>query len=463
MCRERSGGWEDTEERCRTREAARSRAPDAPGAPRKPFITTAGSKRPAAVSVSMVARAATLVIVPLLSIVGHEVWTITGHLRYKTPPADPTLTMRAVVYSEHGAARDVLRLVSDARRPLSPAAPNTLVVKVVGAALNPVDFKMRRNEQPQALIPKPKIPGYDVSGIVVDAGDGSHGFQKGDRVFGMLPIVGNPWGGLAELVAADASVFAKAPSSIPLVEAAALPLVGLTVMQTLASAGLEAPPAVMLAAADSQPPVQQRALVQAAAGGVGSFAVQYLRNVLRFSEVLATASPANAEFVAALGATCTIDYHTEQFEAVASAAGGVDVVLDPMAWSYMDRTLGGAGGAGGAGSGMLRPAAKYCHILSSDWASNDMERDPLLALKGPLMKWTSRARRLLRRDAPQVFSSAVQPDGAGLAQLARLVDAGRLKPVVGRVFEGLEQAVEAFELLETGHARGKVVVRVSSE
>jgi NADPH:quinone reductase-like Zn-dependent oxidoreductase len=415
------------------------------------------------VSVSMVARAATLVIVPLLSIVGHEVWTITGHLRYKTPPADPTLTMRAVVYSEHGAARDVLRLVSDARRPLSPAAPNTLVVKVVGAALNPVDFKMRRNEQPQALIPKPKIPGYDVSGIVVDAGDGSHGFQKGDRVFGMLPIVGNPWGGLAELVAADASVFAKAPSSIPLVEAAALPLVGLTVMQTLASAGLEAPPAVMLAAADSQPPVQQRALVQAAAGGVGSFAVQYLRNVLRFSEVLATASPANAEFVAALGATRTIDYHTEQFEAVASAAGGVDVVLDPMAWSYMDRTLGGAGGAGGAGSGMLRPAAKYCHILSSDWASNDMERDPLLALKGPLMKWTSRARRLLRRDAPQVFSSAVQPDGAGLAQLARLVDAGRLKPVVGRVFEGLEQAVEAFELLETGHARGKVVVRVSSE
>ena len=181
---------------------------------------------------------------------------------------------------------------------------------------------MRRNAQPDALIPKPKIPGCDVSGTVVDAGKGAHGFVVGDKVFGMLPIVGSPWGGLAEYVAAEASVFAKAPESIPLEHAAALPLVGLTVMQVAEQAGL--------VPAKRQGPPQGAALVQAASGGVGTFAVQYLRNVLNFADVLGTTSAANTEMVKSLGVTQAIDYRTETFESAAAKAGGVDVVLDPV-------------------------------------------------------------------------------------------------------------------------------------
>lgn len=412
----------------------------------------------------MVARAATLVLVPLLSIIGHEIWEITGHLRYKSSPPDPTKTMRAVVFSKHGSAKDVLRIVDKHPQPLFPASPNMLIVKVIGAALNPVDFKMRRNPQPDVLIPKPKIPGYDVSGVVVSAGAGSHGFKIGDHVYGMLPIIGNPWGSLAEYVVADASIFAKAPTSIPLVDAAALPLVGLTVMQVFDAAGYVAPPPVMVrsqpsssSSADSAAP-SKSALVQAASGGVGSFAVQYLRHVLGFEHVLGTTSAANAARVTELGATKTIDYRHERFEAVADEMGGVDVVIDPMAWSYMERTI--SDGAQGGGR-TLRAGGKYCHIMSTDWAPSGTELDPLTAFVGPIKKWQSRLMRLIRRDAPQVFSSAVQPDGARLATLAGHVDAGHIRPNIDVYYDGLERVVEAFEYLETGHAKGKVVVRVA--
>lgn len=400
----------------------------------------------------MLARALTLVVVPLLSIAGLEVWNMTVHLRYKSAPASGTQTMRAVRYSRHGG-RDVLHVVEDAARPLVPALPGMLVVKVAGAALNPVDFKMRRNAQPDALIPKPKIPGCDVSGTVVDAGKGAHGFVVGDKVFGMLPIVGSPWGGLAEYVAAEASVFAKAPESIPLEHAAALPLVGLTVMQVAEQAGL--------VPAKRQGPPQGAALVQAASGGVGTFAVQYLRNVLNFADVLGTTSAANTEMVKSLGVTQAIDYRTETFESAAAKAGGVDVVLDPMAWSYMDRTLPAAvGGKAQSTPNFLRPGAKYLHIMSSDWADNDAERDARTAFMGPLLKWKARVAGFLSPALPKVYSSAVQPSGEALARLSAYVDAGLIKPVIDQTFDGLDAAVEAFAYLETGHAKGKVLVRV---
>merc|ERR1719191_882266 len=98
-------------------------------------------------------------------------------------------TMRAITYSTHGG-RDVLEL-GDVAAP-AEAKPGLVVVRIAAASLNPVDFKMRRNFQPGWIIPKPKIPGCDISGVVVDAGEGT-AFKAGDKVFGMLPIVGQPW------------------------------------------------------------------------------------------------------------------------------------------------------------------------------------------------------------------------------------------------------------------------------
>ena len=134
----------------------------------------------------------------------------------------------------------------------------------------------------------------------------------------------------------------------------------------------------------------------------------------------------------------------------------MDVAIDPMAWSYMERTLANASSA----TGVMRPGAAYCHILSSDWASNAREANPLIAFEGAALKWGSALRRLVQPSAVRVHSSAVVPDGAGLERIARYVDGGLLRPVVDKVFEGLGQAVDAFEYLEAGHARGKVLVKL---
>ena len=384
----------------------------------------------------------TAIAVPLLSIVGSEVWQLTANLRFAIAPASDSARMAAVVYEAHGDPASVLRLDPETPQPAIPAPPGFVVVEVRAAALNPVDFKQLRNEQPAALVPKPRIAGFDVSGVVVSAGEGS-GFEVGDAVFGMLPLVGSPWGSLARLTAAPARCFARAPTSVPLEDAAALPLVSLTVLQVFEQAGLRP--------GGKEERAEQALLVQAASGGVGSFAVQYARRVLGFGRVLGTCSARNAERVRDLGATSTIDYTREAFDAVVRAEGGVNAVLDPMAWQHMDATLA---------PGVVRDGGVYCHILSTDWAPSEIETSLATLLQGPLEKWRSRLRGLWRPEAVRVFSSPVQPDADGLARVARLVDAGLVKPVVDRYFDGLGSAVEAFEYLQTGRARGKVVIRL---
>lgn len=379
--------------------------------------------------------------VPLLSVPALEVWKLTAHLRFRLPRMHPPdgEEMSAVVYYDHGAIGNLE--VRKRAAPLTVApAPGTIVIRVVAAGLNPVDFKTLRNPQPDFLVPKPFTIGYDVSGVVVAIGAGAESrFSLGDSVFGMLPILGPAGGGaLAEYAAGDAACFAHAPRSIPLVEAAALPLVGLTVLQVLEQAGQHRRGSGR----------GRRMLVQAGGGGVGSFAIQFARRVAEFDEVHATASAPNLDRLTELGATHPIDYARSPLP-----AEPVDVVIDPMGWKYMERTLA---------DGVLRPGGSYCHILSSDWQPNSQERRISLVTTGPMLRWWTWLRGLIDRKRPRVYSSAVVPDAAGLARIAELVDDGLVKPTVDRVYEGLEKAVEATEYLEKGHAHGKVLIRVDA-
>ena len=383
------------------------------------------------------------VVLPLLSTFSYEAWKLSAHFLYQTGKADPSSTMRAISYATHGGP-EVLQ-VGDVPKPGS-IDRGLVLVRIAAASLNPVDFKMRRNPQPDAVLPKPKIPGCDVSGVVVEVGEGTP-FQPGDRVFGMLPIVGQPWGGLAEYTVADHRVLALAPRSIPLVAAAALPLVGLTTLQTL-------DPAIEALPRDAT----KRALVQAAAGGVGSFAVQWLRHVHGFDEVIATASPRHHELVSALGATAAIDYTSAEGASHLSSVKGMDVVLDPVAWKYMEHTLDPS-------SGILRPGGWYCHILSTDWKSNAEESSPTLPLFGPFRKWATRFQSVFDRSTRRVYSSAVVPDAEGLARIARHVDEGKLRPSIAQTVVGLdlERVREAFAVLEEGRSGGKILVRPTAE
>ena len=168
-------------------------------------------------------------------------------------PADPSATMRAVSYARHGG-REVLEV--DPEHPRPSATRHHLLVRVGAAGLNPVDFKLRRDQVMELALPLPKIPGTDLAGEVVAAPPGSP-FVVGDRVFGMMPLLGTRWGACAQYVPVEPRFVTRTPEILDDAEAASLPLVGLTVPQGLAPA---------LRALGPGTPRARRALVQAAAG-----------------------------------------------------------------------------------------------------------------------------------------------------------------------------------------------------
>jgi alcohol dehydrogenase len=254
---------------------------------------------------------------------------------------DPDRTMRAVVYERHSPDPADLTL-SAVPRPV--IRPHQVLIGVRAASLNPADFKFRRGAAPAVMIPKPKIPGMDVAGVIVEVGDqanvakgGSDGpkeeWKVGDRVAAMVPALLSPWGTLAEFVAVDAALVARIPDDFPtdsnssgndaFASAASLPLVALTAIRAFDRVGYE-------------DWTDKKVLIQAGAGGVGTFAIQYAKHVLKASVVAATASAAKAPLLERLGADLVIDYHTTQFEDVVQ---DYDVVLDPMSWTYEKRTL----------------------------------------------------------------------------------------------------------------------------
>lgn len=211
--------------------------------------------------------------------------------------------MKAVRFHEHGDP-GVLRY-EDAEAPV--AGPGEALVRVAATTFNPVDDGIRggylQGPFPVAL---PHTPGIEVSGTVDALGAGAEGLAVGDAVIGFLPMTAP--GASAELVVAPADVLVAAPQSIPLADAAALPMVGLTAYQALFDdAGLQA---------------GQRVLVNGAGGAVGGYAVQLAKHA--GAHVIATASPRSAQRVAAAGADEVID-HTA---AAVTTAEPVDVLLN---------------------------------------------------------------------------------------------------------------------------------------
>ena len=213
--------------------------------------------------------------------------------------------MKAVRFHEFGAP-DVLRY-EDVELPV-PAA-GQVRVRVAGTTFNGVDGNIRAGFM-QGPIPValPHTPGIDVAGTVDALGDGVIGLEVGQAVIGFLPMVDD--GASAEYVLAPADVLAAAPTGIPLADAAALPVVGLTAWQALFDhAGLTA---------------GQRVLVNGAGGAVGGHAVQLAKRA--GAHVVATAGPRSSERVTALGADEVVD-HTST-DVTTAVAEPVDVVLN---------------------------------------------------------------------------------------------------------------------------------------
>jgi NADPH:quinone reductase-like Zn-dependent oxidoreductase len=314
----------------------------------------------------------------------------------------PTARMRAISQHAWGAA-DVLHEVQLERpQPL----PTEVLVRVHAAGVNPTDWKSRSHGG-LGLWGKPPILGYDVSGVVEATGAGVTLFAPGDEVFGM-PRFPHQAGAYAEYLTAPSRHLARKPPSLNHVEAAALPLVGLTAWQALVDTAVVRP--------------GQRVLIHAAAGGVGHLAVQIAK--ARGAYVIGSASPAKHDVVRKLGADEVIDYRAVDF---LDAVHDIDVVIDPVGGDYVERSLA-----------TLR------------------EGGILVTLPAPLPDAlvASAASRSLR-----AMYLLVEPDRDGLAAIAELVAAGRLRPLIDRVFP-LAEAAAAHAYGEQGRTTGKIVLSV---
>ncbi|MEW9556525.1 NADP-dependent oxidoreductase [Nonomuraea sp. NPDC050783] len=314
-----------------------------------------------------------------------------------------TPTMRAVVATAWGGP-DVLR---EADLPRPEPGPGEVLVRVHAAGVNAADWKQRATGG-LGLWDDPPVPGWDVSGTVEAAGMGVTLFREGDEVFGM-PRFPHQAGAYAEYVAAPARHFAAKPPGLGHIEAAALPLVSLTARQALFDTARLRP--------------GQRVLVHAAAGGFGHLAVQIAKAGGAY--VIGTAREEKHAFLRDLGADDLIDHTRRDF---ATDVEDVDVVLDAVGGDYGPRSLD-----------VLRPGGTLVSLA----APADDALRPRAAARG------LRAGFML-----------VEPDHAGLAAVADLVAAGRLRPVVSAVLP-LSRAAKAHELGETGRTTGKIVLSVT--
>lgn len=285
--------------------------------------------------------------------------------------------------------------------------PTEVLVRVHAAGVNPVDWKTRASGGMGGLLGDPPfILGWDVSGVVEELGPGTTRFQRGDEVYGMVRFP-HAAGAYAEYVTSPSRHLARKPALIDHVHAAGVPLAALTAWQALFDTA-------KLAAG-------QRLLVHAAAGGVGHFAVQLA--VAAGATVIGTASARNREFVLGLGASDVIDYTAGPFE---TQVAGVDVVFDLVGGEYAERSLE-----------VIAPGGVLVCAPS-----------PSAGLADRAQSRGVRATRLL-----------VEPDHATLEELARRIDAGRLRVHVDQTFP-LAGAGRAHEIGELGHTRGKLVLIV---
>jgi NADPH:quinone reductase-like Zn-dependent oxidoreductase len=303
-----------------------------------------------------------------------------------------------------------------------------VLVEVHAAGLNPLDARIRDGAfKPILPYRPPFVLGHDLAGVVVRVGPNVRTFKPGDEVYGR-PRDGRI-GTLAERIAVDAADLALKPRSLDMVQAASVPLAALTAWQVLVERG------------DLK--TGQKVFIQAGSGGVGVFAIQLAKHL--GAEVATTTSTANVDLVAGLGADHVIDYRKQQFEDVLS---GYDLVLNSLDGETLEKSLG-----------VLSPGGKLVSISGPPDPAFAKAAGLSWGLRLALGLMSRKVRAAAARHGVGYAFLFMHADGARLAQIADLIDAGAVKPVVDRVFP-FDAANEALTYLGTGRARGKVVVRM---
>ncbi|KQX01630.1 NADPH:quinone oxidoreductase [Massilia sp. Root418] len=332
--------------------------------------------------------------------------------------------MKALVLNSYGGA-DAMA-ITDVARPI--IKPDEILVRVHAAGLNPVDNMIAKGMfKPIIKLSLPATMGSDLAGVVVETGSRVTRFKTGDAVF--ASVFDMAAGSLAEFVAVPEQAAAFKPANLDFVQAASVPMVGLTSWQALTER-MQLKPG-------------QKVFVPAGSGGIGTFAIQLAKQL--GAKVGTTTSTANVELVRSLGADEIIDYKKEDF---AQALRGYDAVLATVKGDGLEKSLGIVNPGSAVVSLVGPPDAAFARARGMNW---------LMRFVFGLL-----SRKIIgladKRGASYSFMF-VRPDGSQLARIGELLESGRIRPVVDRVFP-FSQAREGLVYLEQGRARGKVVVQM---
>ena len=312
-------------------------------------------------------------------------------------------TMKAIRIHNYGGP-EVLKY-EDAPRP-KPQAGEVLV-RVHAAGVNPIDWKVREGHMKDFWPHKfPLILGWDLSGVVEEIGASVSRFKIGDEVYSVPDPTRN--GAYAEYIVVRESELALKPRSLHHIRAAAVPLAALTAWQSLFDT------------AQLQP--GKRVLIHAGSGGVGHFAVQFAK--WKGAYVFATASTKNQDLLRKLGVDGPIDYTQQRFE---DTARTIDIVLDTIGGETQERSWS-----------VLKKGGNLVSLVHPP----SEEKAKELGVRAAFV--------------------AGHPSGAQLAEIAKIIDSGKLVPVIDRILP-LSEVRRAHELSQSGHVRGKIVLRVKDQ
>lgn len=331
--------------------------------------------------------------------------------------------MKAMVIDRYGKVS--MRL---AEMPTPEIGEYEVLAEIHAASINPIDFKIRDGKVKLLLkYNMPLILGNDFSGVVAKVGAKVTRFKAGDEIYGRPRK--SKIGTFAEYISIHEDDIALKPKNLSFAEAASIPLVGLTSYQALHD--------IM------QLKQEQKILIQAGAGGVGTFAIQLAK--IMGATVATTASEAGTNLVSSLGADKIINYKTEKFEEVLS---DYDAVFDTLGGQSLEASFDIVKDGGKIVSVSGLPNARFGKKFGSGW------------LKTFLFSLASRKLTALEKQYNVEYTFLfMEPSGEQLRTIANFIEAGKIKPVIDKVF-ALEDAQAAMEYAELGRAKGKIIIKI---
>jgi len=332
--------------------------------------------------------------------------------------------MKALILKQYGKPDQVQ--FADIPRPA--VKPNEILVQIHAVGLNPIDTMIPKGAfKPFLQFQLPATLGSDLAGVVSEVGSRVTRFKTGDAVFASIFDQGT--GSLAEFAVVPEYAAALKPANLDFVQAAAMPMVGLTAWQALTERARVKP--------------GQKVFIPAGSGGIGTFAIQLAKHL--GAKVGTTTSTGNVEFVRSLGADEIVDYKKQEFETVLR---DYDAVLGTVRGDALNKSVG-----------ILKPNSSIVSLVGPPDVAFARARGMNFFMRLVFSLLSGKIIRQAHKKGARYSFHWVRPDGAQLAEIGELLTAGKIRPVIDKVFP-FDQAKEALAYLEKGRAKGKVVVQM---